>query len=73
MDAVGGTSSIAKTSMLMKNDSFQIDPLKAVIYPEKGDKRPNIKDNSILLWKANSLYKIKITVQPLITSKRVKS
>ena len=32
-----------------------MDPLKAVLCPEKGDKRPNIKDNSILLWKANSL------------------
>ena len=37
----------------------KIDPLKAVLYPEKGDKRPNIKDNSILLWKANSPYKKK--------------
>ena len=37
----------------------KIDPLKAVLYPEKGggDKCPNIKDNSIWLWKANSLYK----------------
>ena len=49
----------------------KIDPLKAVLYPEKGDKRPTIKDNSFLLWKANSLYE-KITVQLLITSKRVK-
>ena len=53
----------------------KVDPLKAVLYPERdGDKRPNIKDNSILLWKANSLYKTKQkTVQLLITSKRVKS
>ena len=52
-----------------------IDPLKAVLYSEGGgDKRPNIKDNSILLWKENSLYKKKkITVQLLITSKRIKS
>ena len=34
----------------------KIDPLKAVLYPEKGDKRPIVKDNYILLWKANSLY-----------------
>ena len=39
----------------------KINPLKAVLYPEKGggDKRPNIKDNSILLWKGNSFYKKK--------------
>ena len=35
----------------------ETDPLKAVLYPGKGGKRHNIKDNSILLWKANSLYK----------------
>ena len=36
MGAVGGSSSIVKTSILMKNGSFQIDPFKAVLYPEKG-------------------------------------
>ena len=36
----------------------KIDLLKAVLFIlKRGDKRPNIKDNSILLWKANSLYK----------------
>ena len=49
----------------------KIDPEKDFIL-KRGDKRPNIKDNSILLWTANSLYKKKITVQLLVTSKRVK-
>ena len=58
----------------MKNDSFQIDPSKTVLYPEKGgDKRPNIKDNSIFAVESTLFTKKKITVQLLITSKRVKS
>ena len=57
MGAVGGNSSFAKTSILMKMIVSKIDPLKALLYPEKEDKRPNIKNISILLWKANSLYK----------------
>ena len=58
MGAVGGSSSPAKTSILMKNDNFQkLIHSKLYFILEMGDKRPKIKDNSILLWKANSLYK----------------
>ena len=32
----GGSSSIAKMSILMKMIVSKIDPLKAVLYPEKG-------------------------------------
>ena len=67
---------LQKRRFQLKMTVSEIDPLKAVLWPERGggDKSPNIKDNSILLWKANSLYKKKkITAQLLITSKRVKS
>jgi len=36
MGAVGGNSSFAKTSILMKMIVSKIDPLKALLYPEKG-------------------------------------
>ena len=60
MGSVGGSSSIAKTSILMKNDGFQkLIHWKLYFILKRVDKRPNMKDNSVLLWKANSLKKKK--------------
>ena len=68
-----GTSSIVKTSILMKNDCFQSWSIKSCTLSWKRGINALVSRIILFCCGKQTLYKKKTTVQPLITSIIVKS